>query len=89
MGHPGGNPSLKRNPKSLTKSGRVDGGKPPQVGEPLLRDPPDLMILWQRSWILNSEQNQQPITERKDRGHLSNSPTVSRVNKDGAQIQRN
>jgi hypothetical protein len=56
-------------------------GIPPLAGEPFLRDHPipDEFVAEK----LDTEQNQQPTTERKDRGHLSNFPTISRVNKKG------
>jgi hypothetical protein len=71
---------------SSSVSGRVAGGYLLGRGTPPEESPrPDEFVVGK----LDTEQNQQPATGRKDRSHLQNPPTVSRANKDGVQVQRN
>jgi hypothetical protein len=73
-------------PSSSSVSGRVAGGYLLGRGTPPEGSPrPDEFVVGK----LDTEQNQQPATERKDRSHLPNPPTVPGVNKDGVQVQRN
>jgi hypothetical protein len=77
---------LSSSPSSSRVSDHVAGGYLLGRGTPPEGSPrPDEFVVGK----LDTEQNQQPTTERKDRSHLPNPPTVSAVNKDGVQVQRN